>query len=771
MNDNIIYVVKRDGTKENLNYEKINQVLVWATKEINGVNASEVAMNAKIQMHNGITTEEIHKILIKSASELITKDTPNYQFVAAKLVNYLFRKKIFNTYNNFPRLKDLIKDNISKNVYDGVALSKYDDKEIDKIESYIKHDRDEELTYAGIQQLIDKYLLRNRKTGEYYETPQFMYMVISMVVYADLEDKKERIKKIKECYDVLSKHELSLPTPILAGLRSTNKQYSSCVLISVDDNLDSIASSAHATLRYISNRAGIGLNMKVRGIGSSVSNGEKVHTGIIPFVKHFESAVKSCSQGGIRGGAATVYYPFWHYEIEEIISLKNNKGNDLNRARRLDHAIQMCRLVYNRFVKNQDITLFQPNQVQDMFEAFGRDNDLFEELYEKYEADKSVMKKKVNARDFVKHLATERLETGRVYIQNLDHANTHSSFIDKIEMSNLCTEINLPTEPFSDINSDDGEIALCVLAAINLGKIRKLEDLSTISEHAVFILNKVIDDQDYIVKPAEKMLLRRSIGIGVTNFAYWLAKNGLGYNEESLESIDELFEHIQYYLIKASVDQAKLYGAAEWFHKTKYGQGLLPIDHYAKSVDSLTNRKYSLNWESLREDIKQFGMRNSTLSAIMPCESSSLVSNSTSGIEPIRKLITMKTSKAGAPLPLVAPEITKLKNKYEKAFSFTNDKMNKVVSIIQKWIDQGISVNHYYNKNNYENGEIPLSVVVKDILDFYKFGGKQLYYSNSVDNSVTIEENEKESNAPFSETLKEELIYSDNGCEGGACAI
>lgn len=761
----MINILKRDGSLEPLDYEKINKVLLWATDGISGVNASEVAVNTNIQIYDGIKSKEIHQVLIKSAKELISEESPNYQYVAAKLVNYLFRKEVFNTYSNFPRLKDLIKQNVDRDIYDPTILNSYTENEIDKIEMFLKHERDEDFTYAGIQQLIDKYLIRNKKTNEYYETPQFMYIVIAMVVYSNYEDKKLRIKKVKECYDLLSNHEISLPTPILAGLRTTNKQYSSCVLISVDDDLDSIGASSHSVLRYISNKAGIGLNMKLRGIGSPVNNGEKIHTGIVPFVKHFETAVKSCSQGGIRGGAATVYYPFWHYEINEIISLKNNKGNDLNRARRLDHSIQLCRLAYQRFIKNDFITLFQPNEVTDLYDAFGKDNDKFEELYVKYEMDDSKTKKVIPARELFTHLAIERLETGRIYIQNLDNANLHSSFLDKIEMSNLCCEINLPTQPFYDINSEDGEIALCVLAAINLGKIKKFSDLEKISEHTVYILNKVIDDQEYIVESAKKMLKRRSIGVGVTNFAYWLAKNNLGYNKESLGAIDELFENIQYNLLKASMEQAKLYGKAEYFDRTKYAQGLLPIDHYNTNVDELFKRdNFTCDWKKLREDIKEFGLRNSVLTSIMPCESSSLISNSTSGIEPIRDLITIKSSKSGSPIPLVAPEISKLKNKYQKAFSFDNKSMNMVVSVIQKWIDQGISVNHYYNKNIHENGEIPLSSIIKDILDFYKYGGKQLYYANSVDNSKKLDSEN------FDKT-EEVASQVEDGCESGACAI
>jgi ribonucleoside-diphosphate reductase alpha chain len=715
---------------------------------------------------------------------------------------------------------------------------------LDKIEPFIKHKRDEDLTYAGIQQLMDKYLIQNRKTGEHYETPQFMYMLISLTLFSEYKN-EDRLEKVKRFYELLSLQKISLPTPILAGVRTPNRQFSSCVLIDVADDLDSIGASNHAVMRYISNRAGIGLNMRLRAIGSQVNEGEKVHTGIIPFLKVFESAVKSCSQGGIRGGAATTHYPFWHKEIMEILVLKNNTGNDLNRARRLDHSIQLCRLFYKRFIGKENLSLFSPNDVPDLYAAFGYDNNLFEELYEKYEKDDSIVKVTVPAVEVMNLLLQERLETGRIYIQNIDNANTHSAFLDKINMSNLCQEINLPTSPIYDINdgkiftkrigvknsnletfnrlkgsdsikidgkksdavsltyhntefaniiefvNDDhnsseytyfnqefefmygetpAEIALCVLGAINLGALKSLDELEEICEYTVRMLDYVIEIQDYPVNAALKMTKRRSLGVGVTNFSYWLAKNNLTYSgKDSLSEIDRLFEHIQFNLLKASNKLAKELGKCEYFHKTKYSKGLLPIDHYSKSIDSVVSRKLECNWDQLRKDILEFGLRNSTLSAQMPCESSSLVSNSTNGIEPPRNLITVKKSKSGGPLPVVVPEIAKLKNKYQFTWSFDNDSMNRVVAIIQKYFDQGISVNHYYDKKQYADLNIPLSEVAKDLLNFYKFGGKQIYYSNSKDHK-----SDKLEDMITTEKIKEidtELVTDDIGCEGGSCSI
>lgn len=763
-----IHVIKRNAETEVLNYEKINRVLKWATENISSVSASDVAMNAQLQFYDGITTTEIHKVLIQSASDMISEETPNYQYVASKLLNYLLRKELFNTYNNFPRLKDFISKNVERGVYDSIILKNYTEYDIDKIETFVKHERDEELAYAGLQQLIDKYMLKDRKTDVVYETPQFMYILISMTLFANVEG-KERIKKIKTFYDLISTHKISIPTPIMAGVRTPSRQYSSCVLIDVDDNLDSIFNSNTAVGKYISKRAGIGLNFRIRSIGSKIRNGEAVHTGIIPFIKMFESTVKSCSQGGIRGGAATAHYPFWHKEIEDIIVLKNNRGNDLNRVRRMDHSIQLCRLFYNRFVKNENITLFSPSDVPDLAEAFG-DNEKFEELYVKYENDKSIDKIQVSARKILDALIQERIETGRIYIMNIDNANTHSAFLEKIRQSNLCQEINLVTKPLQTLDDEEGEIALCVLSAINLGLINKLSDLEEICEYIVRGLDYVIENQVYLIKAAEKMLKRRSIGVGVTNFAYWLVKNGLSYDSpEALEKVDELFEHIQYYLIKASVKLAKEQGKCEYFDKTKYSKGILPIDTYNKNVDNLVKREYTLEWDDLRKDILTHGMRHSTLTAIMPCESSSLPLSATNGIEPPKSLITIKKSKSGAPLPVVVPEINKYKNKYSFAYSFDNIHMNNIVSVMQKWIDQGISVNHYYDIRKYEDGNLPISEVAKDILNFYKYGGKQLYYANSKDyKSDNL--SEMINNTTIQDQINNNELLNDN-CDSGACSI
>lgn len=755
-------VVKRNGTKEEVDFDKIHKVLFWACEGINGVSVSDIALNAQLQVFDGITTKEIHQVIIQSAADLISEQNPNYQFVAANLVNYYIRKNIFGVGTNLPSLYDLIVQNVDAGVYDKKLLEDYSREEINKMDKSIRHDRDYNFTYAGIQQMIDKYLLKDRSNEQLFETPQYMYMCIALTLFSDAGTGTERLKRVRSFYNDISLHKISLPTPMMCGVRTPNRQYSSCTLIDVGDSLDSLFNSNTAVGYYTAKRAGIGLNFgRIRALGDRIRNGEVVHTGVIPYLKMFESTVKSCTQNGVRGGSATVYFPFWHKEIREILVLKNNKGTDDNRVRKLDYGIQFCRLFYRRFVKNEDISLFSPNDTQDMMEAFGIDNDRFEELYLKYENDETVTRKTMKARDLFNQFCQERIGTGRMYVMNIDNANDHSSFTDKINMSNLCTEITLPTTPINHIDDADeqeGEIALCVLSAVNVGKVNDLNDLEGVCENIVRSLDFVVDHQDYPVAAAKKMLKRRSLGIGVTNLAYYLAKHGVKYEDpEALNVVDELFEHIQYYCIKASVKLAKELGPCEWFHRTKYAKGILPIDTYAKAVDKLTDRKLSLDWEGLRAEILEHGMRNSTLTAIMPCESSSVVTNSTNGIEPVRALVTSKKSKQGI-LKMVVPEIGRLKNKYTMAFDMeSNTAMTNIQAVIQKYIDQGISANHYYNINKNKTGSISLSEVAKDLLYFYKTGGKMLYYANTYDAKT--------------DDFEQNLGIAEEACAGGACAI
>ncbi len=759
-------VTKRNGLDETFDAEKINKVLIWATSGLSGVAASDVAMNAHLQFYPGIKTSEIHKVLIQSAVDMITDKNPNYQYVASNLLNYLLRKEVFETKKNLPPLYDCIVRNIKLDLYDSIILENYSKEEIDKCDSYIKHDRDYDLTYAGLQQLIDKYLVKDRSTGRSYETPQFCFMMISMTVFASY-DKSIRLNYIKDLYDMISEHKISLPTPIMAGIRTPNRQFSSCTLIEVGDSLDSIFYGNVAVGQYVAKRAGIGINAgSIRALGSKVRNGEVVHTGVIPFLKMFQSTLHSCSQGGIRKGSATVYFPWWHKEIDDILVLKNNKGTDDNRVRHMDYGIQFDKVFYNRFINNENISLFSPSDVPGLYESFGLDT--FEGLYTKYESDKKISRKTVKSRDLMNSFAQERIGTGRMYVMNIDNANTNSPFIEKLKMSNLCLEIILPTSPIEKIYDIDdkketegqssGEIALCTLAAFNLGNIKSWPELHNVAEYIVRVLEYVIENQDYPINAAKKMLKRRSIGVGVTNFAYWLAKQGIKYSDkESLFYTDELFENIQYSLLKASNKLSQEFGKCEWFDKTTYSKGILPIDRYNKNVDELVKRDYSCDWELLRENILKHGLRNSVLTAIMPSESSSVIQNATNGIEPIRSLVITKKSKSGL-YKQVAPECIKLKNKYELAFEMrgsdgelSNRGYTNIVAVIQKWIDQAVSSNHYYH---YSNDGISIGGVIKDILYSYKYGLKTLYYANTDDKKT--------------DNLDK---MGESDCESGACSI
>jgi len=750
-------VKKRNGQTELFEAEKINKVLLWATSGLSGVSASDVAMNAHLQFYPGIKTSEIHKVLIQSAVDLISDKNPNYQYVASNLLNYLLRKEVFETKLSLPSLYDCIKRNISVDLYDKIILDKYSVEDINKCDSFIKHERDYDLSYAGLQQLIDKYLVKDRSINKSYETPQFSFMLISMTVFADY-DKSQRLDYVKELYDMISEHKISLPTPIMAGIRTPNRQFSSCTLIEVNDSLDSIFNGNVAIGQYVAKRAGIGLNAgSIRALGSKVRNGEVVHTGVIPFFKMFQSTLHSCSQGGIRKGSLSLYFPWWHLEIEDVLVLKNNKGTDDNRVRHMDYGIQFEKVFYSRFISNGDVSLFSPSDVPGLYDSFGLPE--FEEIYLKYESDKKVPRKTIKARDLMNSFAQERIGTGRMYVMNIDNANLNSPFIERVKMSNLCCEIILPTSPIetlSDIDNkketedqSNGEIALCTLAAFNLGNIKSFSELHKVAEYIVRILEYVIENQDYPINAAKKMLKRRSVGVGVTNFAYWLAKQGIKYSDkEALFYVDELFENIQYSLLKASNKLAQEFGKCEWFDKTSYSKGILPMDRYNKNVDELVKRDYSCDWNTLRLDIEKYGLRNSVLTAIMPSESSSVIQGATNGIEPVRSLVITKKSKSGL-IKQVAPECIKLKNKYELAFDMPDNRgYTNICAVIQKWIDQAISANHYYH---YSADGISIGGVIKDLLYSYKYGLKTLYYANTDD--------------------KKSDDLDQMGCESGACSI
>jgi len=739
-NDNI-NVTKRNGRgKESLNIEKIHSMVGFATEGITGVSASHVEMNSGLQFFDGISTDDIQQILIKSANDLISLDNPNYQFVAARLLLFSLRKNLFHRLWEHPKFIDHINKLIDLGLYDKGILENYTEAEVDRMGMWIDHERDYSFTYAGLRQVIDKYLVQDRSTGEVYETPQFMYMMISATLFAKYP-KESRLQYVKKYYDAISRFRINIPTPVMAGVRTPLRQFASCVLVDSDDTLPSIFSSDMAIGRYVAQRAGIGINAgRIRGINSKIRGGEIQHTGVIPFLKKFEATVRCCTQNGVRGGSATVHFPIWHQEIEDILVLKNNKGTEDNRVRKLDYSIQISKLFYERFIKDEDITLFSPHECPDLYEAFGMPE--FDEMYEKYERKTSISKKKVRAQVLFMDLLKERAETGRIYIMNIDHCNTHSSFKDKVYMSNLCQEITLPTTPIKHIDDPDGEIALCILSAINLGLIKDKEELEDLCDLSVRALEEVIDYQEYPVEAAKQSTLsRRSLGIGYIGLAHFLAKNKVKYDDkQAWKLVDEITEAFQYYLLKASNTLAKERGACEYFDKTKYSDGILPIDSYKKDVDDLVKRKLSYDWTTLRNDIKESGLRHSTLSAQMPSESSSVVSNATNGVEPPRDFLSIKKSKKGT-LKQIVPEYNRLKNFYTLLWDMkSNEGYINTISIMQKYFDQAISGNWSYNPENYTDGEVPTSVMANDLLTTYKLGWKTSYYQNTYDAKADVDE-------------------------------
>ena len=767
--DNETQVVKRDGLIELIDLDKVHRMVEAACKDIAGVSESSVEMNSGLQFYDGIKTKEIQSILIKSAADLISLESPNYQFVAARLLLFQVRKNVFNTKwkhpKIYPALKEIVTRNINNDVYDEHLITYYDDEEWDKLDSYMKHDRDMLFTYAGLRQVVDKYLVQDRSSGKLYESPQYMYMLIAAVLFKEYP-KEKRLQYVKKYYDAISSFKINIPTPIMAGIRTPLRQFASCVLVDCDDSLDSIFSSDMAIGRYVAQRAGIGINAgRIRGLGSKIRGGEVQHTGVIPFLKKFESTVRCCTQNGVRGGSATVHFPIWHQEIEDILVLKNNKGSEDNRVRKLDYSIQISKLFYERFLRNEDISLFSPHQVPGLYDAFGTDK--FDEMYEKYERAYSIPKIKVKAQELFMKLLKERAETGRIYIMNIDHCNTHSSFLEdeaKINMSNLCQEITLPTTPLTSQHDEEGEIALCILSAINVGQMTNdLKEMPELCDLTVRALDEVIDYQNYPVKAAElSTKKRRSLGIGYIGLAHFLAKNKVKYNDkEAHKLVHRLTEHFQFNLLKTSVELAKEKGPCKLWNQTKYFRGQLPIDHYKKEVDEIIKPEYECDWESLREQIVKYGVRNSTLTAQMPSESSSVVSNETNGIEPPRDYLSIKKSKKG-PLKQIVPGYPHLKNFYTLLWDMkSNEGYIKIVAIMQKFFDQAISGNWSYNPENYPNNEVPLSVMAKDMLNSYKYGWKTVYYQNTYDSKIEDE--------LVGEPLLSSPNLEDEDCD--ACAI
>jgi len=750
-----IFVKKRNGQSEKFNIEKINKVISWAVEGISGVSLSEVEINSKLNIVENISTRDIHQVLIESAANLISLEKPNYQYVAGRLLNYQLRKDVWGGKHS-PRLLDVINLGLRKEIYDSIIIEKYTEDEINKIGEYLDHDRDFIFTYAGIKQLCDKYLIKNRVTGKIFETPQFAYVLIAMYAFMNYSA-DTRLEYVRRFYNAISRHKINLPTPIMAGVRSRSRSYASCCLIGVDDTKESITASGTAISIATASRCGIGIDVsKIRAIGSSVNNGEVVHTGLIPFLKIYEASVKAWQQNGLRGGSATVNVQWWHYEIDDIVVLKNNAGTDDNRVRKLDYTVGMSKLFYDRVIKNENVTLFSPGEVPHLYEAWGTSK--FNKIYEECEADKKIkIKKKISARKLFSLIIKERVETGRIYILNVDTANEHTPWLDKVTMSNLCTEVIHPTIPLTDFNDTDGEIGMCILSAINMLEIKDWKDLEKTCDLAVRFLEEIIDIQHYFNKAAENFAKkRRSLGIGITNLAAFLAKHQVSYNsKQALTIVDEWMEHFQYYLLSSSNKLAKKKGKCEKFDRTKYSKGILPIDTYKKNVDEVLKRKLSLDWKTLREQIKEHGLRHSTLSCCMPCESSSVIQSSTNGIEPIRSLITFKMSKMGK-LPVLAPGIGKYDSHYDYAFNFIdNTGIINLNAVIQKYLDMAISTNIYYNYNHYEDSVLPDSRVMKEIMYAYSMGLLSLYYNNTDDGDKEQLMNQKE----------------DRDCSSGACKL
>ena len=740
MADGKINVMKRgERGREPLNIEKIHEMVEYAVEGISGVSSSQVEMSSGLQFFDGISTDDIQQILVKSAADLISLEAPNYQYVAARLLLYSLRKQVIGKLWDHPHIFEHVKAAVDKKLYDPELIEKYQKKDFDRMENWINHERDYTFTYAGLRQVIDKYLVQDRSNGQIFETPQFMYMMIAASVFMNYP-KEKRMTYVKKYYDAISTFKINIPTPVMAGVRTPLKQYASCVLVDTDDTLPSIFSSDMAIGRYVAQRAGIGINAgRIRAINSRIRGGEVQHTGVIPFLKKFEATVKCCTQNGVRGGSATVHFPIWHQEIEDIIVLKNNKGSEDNRVRKLDYSIQLSKLFYERFIQEEDITLFSPHEVPELYEAWGSPE--FDDLYIKAERKTSISKKKISAQTLFFDILKERAETGRIYIMNIDHCNTHSSFKDRIYMSNLCQEITLPTDPIQHIDGK-GEIALCILSAINVGTVNEKDELEELCELAVRGLDEIIDHQKYPVIAAElSTKARRSLGIGYIGLAHYLAKKGYSYEQKmGWKEVDKLTEAFQFYLLKASNIIAKEKGKCEYFDRTKYSDGILPIDTYKKEVDEVVTRNLSYDWEWLRKEIKEHGLRHSTLSAQMPSESSSVVSNATNGIEPPRDYLSVKKSKKG-PLKQVVPDYKKLKDNYTLLWDMkSNEGYINIVAVMQKYFDQAISGNWSYNPEHFEDNQVPISQMAQDLLTTYRLGWKTSYYQNTYDSKKDIDE-------------------------------
>jgi ribonucleoside-diphosphate reductase alpha chain len=756
-----INVIKRSGEKQPLDLDRFHKVVAYACDGITGVSASEIELKSHLQFYNNIKTSDIQETLIKASADLISEDTPNYQFAAGRLINYHLRKEAYGSFEP-PHLFDHIKKLIDLRLYDKELLKMYSHAEWNKINRMINHKRDETIPYAGMEQFRGKYLVRDRTTNQFYETPQMAYILIAAVLFAKYP-KETRLDWVADFYDAISQHEISVATPILSGIRTPQRQFSSCTLIECGDSLNSIIATSGAIKKYVSARAGIGIGSQIRCLDDIVKNGMVSHTGKIPYWKGWQADVGSCSQGGVRKGSATINEALFDLEIEDLLVLKNNKGTEETSIRHMDYCFHLNKLFLERYINGEKITLFSRGSAKHVFDAFYRNDPNFKDIYEKAERSHILRKKVVDAQDLIDKLLEERFNTGRIYLMFIDHANDHGSFIPElapIKMTNLCVEVTLPTKELNDLNDPTGEIALCTLLAINWGKVLEPDQFERLARLCVRALNCLIDFQDYEVPAARTATMaRRPIGVGIMNLAYFFAKNDCTYSNPNLELLHRYVEAQMYYLIKASMELAKEQPelVPSKFNETKYARGILPIDTYKKEVDELVANDLHYDWETLRIDVIKYHMANSTVAAGMPGETSSQVLNATSGIDPVRGIVTTKQSRDGV-MKQVVPEPRKLKNKYEILWDIDCKGMIKVGAVIQKFFDQSLSLNTTYNPAHYENEEISVDVLFEDVAYAYKYGIKTLYYNNTAPTKADPSEEP--------ETQPELVVYDEETCDG-----
>ena len=736
-----ITVLKRHGNKEPLMIEKWQAQITKICKGIADVSQSMIEITAQPHFYDGITTKEIDEVTLRAIVNLIDVESnpdvghTNYQYVAGKQRLSMLRKDVYGSYE-VPHIYDIVKKNVAVGLYTPELLEWYSEEDWNKMNDMLEHEKDEQYSYAAIEQLIEKYLVRNRATKEIYETPQIRYMIAAATVFHKEEPNSARMRYIKEYYNAASDGLFTLATPVLAGLGTPTKQFSSCVLIRSDDDLDSIFASGEMMAKYASKRAGIGLEIgRLRPLGSPIRGGEIMHTGMIPFLKKWFGDLRSCSQGGIRNASATVFYPIWHHQFDDLIVLKNNQGTEETRVRHMDYGVVLSSFFWRRFKNREDITFFDPNQVPDLYEAFYSNTALFEELYVKYEKTPGLRKKTMNAEDVFKGgILKERTDTGRVYLVFIDNVMNQGPFDPEyhtIYQSNLCCEILLPTKPFKRLNDPDGRIALCTLGSINWGAFRNPEDMRRACRILHRSLNNILDYQDFLsIQSKLSNDEIRPLGIGVTNLAYWHAKRGFKYGDkDALQEVKSWMEHQMFYLTEMSVELAKERGKCVDSDKTYYGKGIFPWERRASGSNELADFTPELDWEPLREQMKQYGVRNATNGAIAPVESSSVVINSTNGIEMPMSLISTKESKAGS-FTQVVPEYHKLKNKYQLMWEQT-DCANylKTAAVLQVYIDQSISTNTFYNPAHFADRKVPTTLIAKNLMQSQIWGIKTFYYS------------------------------------------